>query len=594
MNAEDETKAFSENLKRLTIISKSRKENLMKKYLWILAVIATVVCMTAFVGCGALTQNAKLSTNTTTNNVSADPIIEDAAIDETFNDVVEAVGDFSITTSDGEYSESNGIYTLSKAGTYTLEGSLNGQILVDAGEDDEIVLELNGVTITYGTDSPIKVLNADKVEISAKKNTENVIKDTRKEKTVDDDSQGQGAIYAKCDLKFKGNGILVLEANYNNGIHTSKDLTLKNLSLKVTAVNNALKGNDSVTIESGTIVAISTKGDGVKTEDTDLSSKGNQRGTVTIEDGSLAVYAAGDGIQASYDFVMNGGSISIYTGSYSSYTASGASTTSYKGVKVGNELTVNAGTINVYSYDDGLHADYGATLENGNKGQGNININGGEIKISVYSPTKTTPGGRMGPGGWSGQQTVTGSDAIHADNTLTISGGTINVDSAYEGLEASFIVINGGTTNIFATDDGINACKKITNSPSILVSDGYLFVAVPTNGDTDGIDSNGTYKQTGGVVIACGPGSAAGRMGGGACVLDADKGVTLQGGTLILFGGMENTPSTSGMTKTICSSSTVSTGTHTITVGEESYSVTLKYSAGGCVVYSASGQASLK
>ena len=83
-------------------------------------------------------------------------------------------------------------------------------------------------------------------------------------------------------------------------------------------------------------------------------------------------------------------------------------------------------------------------------------------------------------------------------------------------------------------------------------------------------------------------------MGGGSWALDTDKGITLQGGTLILFGGMENTPSTSGMTKTICSSSTVSSGTHTITVNNESYTVNLKYSVSGCVVYSAFGKATLK
>ena len=566
----------------------------MKKLFWITALAMIIVCMAVFVGCKATNEGS----TDTTSDTSVETLTEDPAVDatEVFEGVTEATGDFTIETVDGAYSQVGSIYTLTAAGTYTLSGSLTGQIFVDAGEDDEVEIVLNGVTITYGSDSPIKVVSADKVEISAKKDTENVIKDTRTAKTVDSETQGEGAISADCDLKLKGNGVLVVEAAYNNGVHTTKDLTVKNLSLKVTAVNNALKGKDSLTVESGTLVLISTKGDGIKTEDTDLSSKGKQRGTVTIADGSVTIYAAGDAVQASYNFEMTGGSLTVYTGSYSSYTASDASTTSYKGVKAGNELKIADGTIKIYSYDDGLHADYGTTLENGNKSLGNITISGGSVTIGVYSPAKSTAMGRSmrgGFGGWSNQQSVSGSDAIHADNTLTISGGTINVDSAYEGLEATHILIQGGTTTVYATDDGVNAAKKASNSPTIVVSGGTLDVTVPS-GDTDGIDSNGTYTQTGGVVITRGPGSASGGQGGGAWALDTDGGITLKGGTLIVFGGVEGTLSASGVTKTLCSSSTVSAGTHTVTVGSNSYPVELKYSSSGCVVYSDGGSATLK
>ena len=564
----------------------------MKKHIWIIAVIAAIVCAGVFVGCG-LNYGALNFKDNGTDGLTSVSAADASAYDSVFDGVKETAAAFAISTDDGEYTRENEIYTISKGGTYTISGALAGQIVVNAPEE-EVEIGLNGAAIVCSFDSPIKIVAADKVEISAKKDTENVVKDTRGEKTIDDETQGAGAIYAKSDLKLKGNGVLVIEACYKNGVHTTDDLTIKNLFLKVTAVDNAVKGNDSVTVESGTIVAISLKGDGVKTENTDISSKGKQRGTVTVSDGTVAVFAAGDGIQAGYDFNMDGGSLAVYTGSYSAYTASGATTTSYKGVKVGNELKVTGGVINIRSYDDGLHADHGAALENGETGKGNINISGGETEIGVYSPAKSTPNGRMGPGGWGNQQTVNGSDAIHADNTLTVSGGTINIDSAYEGLEASFIVINGGKTFVYATDDGVNACKKITDSPSVLVSGGYLFVAVPSDGDTDGIDSNGTYKQTGGTVIACGPGSVSGGRGGGAWALDTDRGVTLQGGTLILFGGMENIPSAAGMTRTVCSSTTVSSGQHTVTAGGESYTVNLKYAAGGCVVYSAAGKANLK
>ena len=164
---------------------------------------------------------------------------------------------------------------------------------------------------------------------------------------------------------------MVISANYNNGIHTTKDLTIQKLSLKVTAYNNAIKGNDSIEIKSGTIVAISTNGDGIKTENTDANKKGVTRGDITFGGGSIAIYAAGDGVQAAHNFTMNSAdgetsaNVVIYTGSYSGYTASNASTTSYKGVKVQNILSIENGEITLYTYDDGLHADYGTTFEDG-------------------------------------------------------------------------------------------------------------------------------------------------------------------------------------------------------------------------------------
>ncbi|MBR6051835.1 MAG: carbohydrate-binding domain-containing protein [Clostridia bacterium] len=512
--------------------------------------------------------------------VTAESAVTDSDI--TAEETTEA---FSFTTEDGTFEIGGNIYTITSAGTYAAMGLLNGQIVVDAGEDDEVVIELSGVTITYGDDSPIKIISAGNVDISAKKGTENVINDTRSAKTTDDDSQGNGAIYAKCDLKLKGSGTLVVNASYNNGIHTTDDLKIQKLSLKVTAYNNALKGNDSVTIASGAVVAISTNGDGIKTENTDVSKNGVTRGDITISGGSVTVYAAGDGFQAAHNFEMTVGedgsapNVTVYTGSYSGYTASGASTTSYKGVKVQNELNISAGVITLKTYDDGLHADYGTSFDDGTKGKGTINISGGEINMNVYSPENKTAGGRMGPGGfggWGGQQTVKGADGIHADNVLNISGGAINIDSAYEGLEANVINISGGTTYVSANDDGVNATKGVS-TPLINVTGGYLDVTVSSNGDTDGIDSNGNYKQTGGVVITRGPSSEM------AAAIDADGSVSVTGGTLIVLG--YGRVSTGGSVRSY-SLSLHSAGTHTVKIGGTSYTFTNASAYGRTYCYS--------
>ena len=519
-------------------------------------------------------------------------------------------GSFSMTSADGTFSNSGNIYTISSAGTYVLTGSLEGQILVDAGEEDEVILELDGVTISNSEDSPIKVISAGNVDISAQEGTENVINDTRSAKTADDETQGEGAIYADCDLKIKGKGALIVNASYNNGIHTTKDLTIQNLSLECIAVNDAVKGNDSITVTSGTILVISTNGDGFKTENTDVNKNGITRGDIIISGGSVIVYAAGDGFQAAHNFEMTTGedgavpTVQIYTGSNSEYTASDAETTSYKGVKVQNELNIADGSITIHSYDDGLHADYGTVFEDGSTGEGTINITGGTITLNVYSPESKTMGqgqmnegqmgtgpmgrGQMGgepmgqmeqgqaPGGWEGQQSVSGADGIHADNVLNISGGTINIESAYEGLEANVINIAGGTTYVSANDDGVNACSGNT-TPQINVTGGYLDVTVSASGDVDGIDSNGSYQQTGGIVITRGPNSDM------AAAIDADGMACVSGGTLIVLGyGWIDAEGSVGNV----SLSLHSAGSHTVLIDGTAYTITNAEEYGRTICYS--------
>ena len=542
----------------------------MKK---IVSIILSIMMIATLSACG--TAGTDSGTSGTVSGTA------EAAVDKSIT-AEETSGTFEMTTEDGTFSNSGNVYTITSAGTYTATGLLEGQIVISAGEDDEVVLELSGATIKNGTDSPIKVLSAGDVDISAKKGTENVVSDTRSAKTADDADQGEGAIYANCDLKIKGTGTLVVNASYNNGIHTTKDLTVQKLSLKVNAYGNALKGNDTIEILSGTVAAISTNGDGIKTENTDLNKYGVTRGDITVSGGTLTVYAAGDGIQAAHNFEMTTGeegtapTVTVYTGSYSGYTASGASTTSYKGVKVQNELNIKDGTITLQTYDDGLHADYGTSFDDGTKGQGTINVSGGAVNMNVYAPENKTAGGRQGPGGWGNQQAVSGADGIHADGVLNISGGVINIDSAYEGLEANVINVSGGKTTVAANDDGVNATKG--NSTALInVTGGYLDVTVSPSGDTDGIDSNGTYQQTGGVVIARGPNSDM------SAAIDADGSVSISGGTLIVLG--YGRVSTSGSVKTV-SLSLHSSGSHTVKIDGTSYTFNNAYSYGATTCYS--------
>lgn len=560
------------------------------------AVILTMCLMTA--GC------ARNSTSTTTasggeTTITSGITKEDTDVthaDDAENYRVSITSDFTVTsdTSDG-VTQSGSVYTITKAGEYTVAGLLSeGQLIVDAGDEDEITIVLNGTSITCSSGSPIYVKNASEVKIKSEENSFNEVIDNRTEATEDSsDDAVNAAIYTTCDLKLVGKGALVVTGNYNNGIQSKDNLSIKNVIVKVTAVNNAVKGNDAVDIESGNIIAISAKGDGIKTSNSNISNKGNQKGIVTITGGNIDVYAACDGIDAAYVVDISGdGNLNIYTDTYSEYseevTSSGSSsgtstsrnssanktasanTVSYvaasdtianapggfgggnmggmdgqnggnkagddrpgmpgdfnesgnssgksystKGIKAESEINISGFTINISSTDDGIHANSDSgVLETGEDGKGTIVINGGSITIS------------------------SGDDSIHADKQLDVNDGYINVVTSYEGLEAMTINLNGGKIYVYATDDGINACTGDgKTSPIVNVTAGYIDITT-ASGDTDGIDSNGNYVQTGGFVLVKG-GSSSGNVSGS---IDVDGTVTITGGTCVALDGICETP----------------------------------------------------
>ena len=444
--------------------------------------------------------------------------------DPTDIEVEENTSEFSLTTKDGEFTNENNVYTITKAGTYTAKGKLEGQIIVSATKDDDVVLELSGATIVYDADSPIKAIKCNNFEISAKKETGNAVIDNRAAKTVDNENVGEGAINAKCDLKLKGTGTLVVEGNYNNGVHTTKELAIQKETLKVTGYNNAIKAKDGFTLTSGEVQAYAKLGNGIKTDNSDISSKGNQRGTIAINGGALYIDSLHDALDASYNVEINETdaetptTVSIETGKFSSfYSKTTFVADSEKGLKATNNVVIDKGTIVIEASDDAIHANYGDTLENGEKGQGNVTINDGLIKIA------------------------SGDDGVHADNTLTVNGGKIVVTGAYEGFEANYITINGGYSYIYGSDDGVNCAKKSFNTCSFTMTGGYLDIAIK-NGDTDGIDSNGDVTISGGVIVTRGsPGTRTNRMSTG---LDVDGTCSMTGGTLIAFNGLEKKPTT--------------------------------------------------
>ncbi|MBQ8431257.1 MAG: carbohydrate-binding domain-containing protein [Clostridia bacterium] len=211
---------------------------------------------------------------------------------------------------------------IGEASVYSIAGTLRGNIVIDVGDGYKFDLELCGVSLVCNATNPIEIRSGDEVAVKAKKDCENYIYDMRPAIDGTDESLHAGAIHSEVDLEIGGKGSLTLVSENNNGIHSKDDLQVKNLTLLVACVDNALKGNDSVEITGGALTLIASGGDGIKTSNSDVSEKGNQRGTVSILGGTHEIYAACDGIDAAYDVVIDDAStvLSIYTDKYSNYS----------------------------------------------------------------------------------------------------------------------------------------------------------------------------------------------------------------------------------------------------------------------------------
>lgn len=501
--------------------------------------------------------------------------------------------------SDNCYSVSGNTLTFSgitEDSVYAITGTLPGNIVVDV-DDYELELDFTGFTLTSCTEVPLYVKSGDKFTLLAKKDTENYIYDNRDEVSSEEDVSA--AVYALCDLNIQGKGGLYVKSVNNNGIHTKDDLKVKNLNLQVECEDNALKGNDSVTVESGSLVLIARTGDGIKTTNSDISAKGNQRGTITLSGGELIVYAACDGLDAAYDVVICEDAaapvLEIYTDKYSPYSEEVTATsedvfyirftsTAYSySIRYFNDASdeiwcnssgytkVSAGMSSYYYYPvekpqgyaymqlfiyssaqtQGQNESYLACTDtltvNENYDTIALQSRGNSLSYGWTNYTTAVVGGMGGMGGMGGisnGNTDKGdysTKGIKADNAVTISAGNILVSSYDDGVHANADV---------ALENGESPLGNVT------VTGGTLTVW----SNDDGIHADGTTEITGGTVTVAssyeGIEGGVVKIGGGSVSVTAsDDGVNgtstsgqsivISGGTLFVYAGGDGLDSNS-------------------------------------------------
>ena len=261
----------------------------------------------------------------------------------------------------------------------------------------------------------------------------------------------------------------------------------------------------------------------------------------------------GGAIYAHDDLTINGtGNLTITAG--------------YKhGIDANDSLVITGGNISITAPQDGIHVNDGFSFTSAN-----LTIDAGD-------------------------------DGIHSDTFIYTEGGTILVNSCYEGLEAKTIDIAGGDITIYPTDDGINANggattnggmgggpggggappggdngsqggqsdndekNNTTNNTTndgeknnttetteeeetyIRISGGTVTIINTTGNDADGLDSNGSIYIDGGTINVSLPGGNTNNAIDYGSENNGEAIVT--GGTVLGFGG-------SGMTEEFSADST--------------------------------------
>ncbi len=408
--------------------------------------------------------------------------------------------------------------TIEAAGAYIIEGELSqGQIVVseNVGKKDEVEITLDNVRVTNSTTAPFNAANG-KVTIVMTDNSQNTFtySGTKKYSSYTTEDAPKGAFYSKRDLTISGEGLLCVTDNYKNALVTGGDLEVKkNASLNITAVNNAIKGDNGVefTKKTGTVTVLSTGGDCIKSDavDSDTGLMEEDKGYVEIKGGTFSLTAlAGDGIQADNYINISGGSLTINSGAEGLKANEVNIPLSVDDVATGTygngKITISDGTIIITSGEDGIKA----TEE--------INITGGDITITaegadgydgiqvgeteetvtdnVTQKTIIVPGTLTISGGSINIINVS-DDAITSNHDIKISDGTITGKSQSDFLKAYNLVdISGGTFNIESTNDAIQSGNALTDTET----NGEVVGTNYTLGNINISDGNFTIKTNNG------------------------------------------------------------------------------------------------
>ena len=446
-----------------------------KKYRKILAVTTALMIMLS--GCGAAQASADSSdagaqtTSVTYDAASKSEMFTERDLSGEYDEAaalrIALNGSTAEVTEEGTETKASAVsidgstITITAEGIYIFSGTLDdGMIIVEADDAAKVQIVLDGASVTSKTSAALYVKSADKVFVTTAEGTENTLANGGTFTAIDD-SNIDGAVFAKDDITFNGSGSLTLTSPAGHGIVGKDDVKIAGGTLGITAAKHGVQANDSARFAEAE-VNITAGTDGVHVSDSADAEEGTASDSYFyIADATVAIEAGDDGIHADAQALIEGGSITV--------------SESYEGIEA-LDIEIGGGDIDVTASDDGLNAAGGntTTTQSGSSASATGTA-------SDTAQTTAAQNGTFGDDDWAGGK-----------------GGFPGGGGFSDGGTDGKIEISGGNTHITAGGDDVDANGSVT------ISGGTTIVEGPTSGDTSVIDFNGTGTITGGTFIGTG------------------------------------------------------------------------------------------
>ena len=462
--------------------------------------------------------------------------------------------------------------------TYKLSGtSTDGEFYMSGSY--KATLELNGLTLTNSTPvssgAAIHIQNGTRINIKVVEGTTNTLTDAAS-------GSQKGCLYVKGHAEFKQKGTLNVYGNVKHAIKAGEYITVKNATINVkSAAGDGINCAQFFAMESGKVSISGTSDDGIQCDLEGTESTGEttdhedeDSGNIYIAGGTLTIdvtATAAKGIKCEGDMQISGGSITVTTSGSGEWDSTDQETKAAACMSADGSISISGGELNLTSTGSGgkgIKCDDTLIISDGTvtvKTTGGLYYNNGTTENTNYTgdTDRISSSYYSSPKGIkAGTKTENGNNTTYSGD-LQITGGTVNVTTTGnngEGIESkNTLTISGGTVTVNSQDDGINSAR------AMYLKGGTITVVAKNN---DAIDANANMYISGGTIIACG-------AQGAECGLDAAEGYHLYitGGNVLAIAANNNSvTSTSGSQCVVSASGSVSANN---TVSVKSGSTTL-------------------